>query len=437
MFSTVTVKSVIAGSPAHKAGVKSGDVIISVGGNNITDVLDYDFYTAEEKFTLLVHRGPELIEFKIKKEEYEQLGCEFETYLIDKKQCCRNKCVFCFIDQNPKGMRESIYFKDDDSRMSFLAGNYITLTNLSDSDVERIIKMHVSPMNISVHTTNPELRVKMMKNKFAGDSLSYIKRFAENDIWMNIQIVLCPEINDKIELERTLTDLEKFFPAVQSIAVVPVGLTKHRDGLYPLREFTKEEAAETIKTVNKFGDRFLKKYGFRTCYASDEFYLKAQEEIPSNEFYEDYPQFDNGVGLIRSFVSEVEFCIEQSCEKARTPEEFSIVTGYGAYGTLDASIDSICKKLYKGKRDFVNLYKIKNTFFGESVNVAGLVTGGDIITQLKGKKIGKRLYIPKVMLRHEQDMFLDDVSVNELSEELGTEVVLTDTNGTAFFELFE
>lgn len=424
------------GSCAEKCGIKPSDIIISIDGNNICDVIDYDFYTSDESFTVLVHRGSELLSFKVKKDEYEPFGCEFDSFLIDKKQSCKNKCAFCFIDQNPKGMRESIYFKDDDSRMSFLAGNYITLTNLSDSDAERIIKMHISPINISVHTTNPELRVKLMNNKNAGKCLSYMDAFAENGIWMNVQIVLCPEINDGKELERSLTELERYIPALQSIAVVPVGLTKHRDGLFPLRGFTKDEAANVIETVNRFGDGFLEKYGERICYVSDEFYLKAELPIPDDEYYGDYPQFDNGVGLIRSFISDVEYCLEDE-KIAKKPKPFSVATGYGAYSTLCEASERICAKFFGGDESFVNIYRIKNEFFGESVNVAGLVTGSDLIKSLEGEPLGETLYIPKVMLRYEMDRFLDDVTLDELSERLNVEVVPVETDGTAFFKLFQ
>jgi putative radical SAM enzyme (TIGR03279 family) len=320
--------------------------------------------------------------------------------------------------------------------MSFLAGNYITLTNLTDADVERIVKMHISPINVSVHTTNPELRVKLMANKNAGKCLSYMDTFAENGIWMNVQIVLCPELNDGAELERSLTELEKYIPALQSIAVVPVGLTKHREGLYPLRSFTKDEARAVIATVDRYGDAFLKKHGERICYCADELYIKAELPIPEEDYYGDYPQFDNGVGLIRSFKTDVSICMEDEKLKKK-PKPFSVVTGYAAYPTLNEALDRICTEYFEGDRSFVKLYKIKNEFFGDSVTVAGLVTGGDIIRELEGKQLGERLYIPKVMLRYEMDRFLDDVTVDELSEKLNVEVVPTDTDGAAFFELFK
>ncbi len=432
----VTVKSVIPHSPADKAGILNGDIIVSVNGNDIRDVLDYDFYTAEKKLKLSIKRGESLLCVNISKGEYENIGCEFDTFLMDKKQSCRNKCIFCFVDQNPKGMRETVYFKDDDERMSFLSGNYITLTNLSERDVERIIKMHISPVNISVHTTEPELRVMMMANKNAGASLSIIDKLADAGIWMNMQIVLCPGINDGVHLEKTLSDLAKFIPAVKSIAIVPVGLTKHREGLFPLRSFTKDECKEVIKTVNRFGDGFFEKYGERLCFASDEFYLTAKEDLPSEEFYDGFPQLDNGVGMIRSFLSDVMLELEDAKPKKALPEKFSVATGYAAYESICKATEMICKKLYGGDSSFVNIFRIKNDFYGESVTVAGLVTGGDLIAQLKGKELGKKLYIPDVMLRYEKDKFLDDVTVSEVSEKLGVELVPVCTGGAEFAELF-
>lgn len=430
----VTVYKVADGSLAAKAGIRVGDVIVSVNGKEICDVLDYDFYTSDEKLKLLVHRGAELLEFKIKKGQYESLGCEFETYLMDEKHSCRNKCVFCFIDQNPEGMRETVYFKDDDSRMSFISGNYITLTNLSEKEVCRIIDMHISPINISVHTTDPELRCRMMNNRFAGESLKYMRRFADAGIWMNAQIVACPEINDGEALKRTLTDLEEYLPALQSVAVVPVGLTKHRCGLEPLKAYTKESARELIALVDGFGNEFLKKYGTRLCFCSDEFYLKAELPLPNEDFYEGYPQLDNGVGLLRSLTEELRFALEDT-EGAKEPKEFSVVTGYAAYHTLCALRDEVQKELFGGK-EICKIYKIRNDFFGESVTVAGLVTGKDILAQLKGLPLGEKLYIPKVMLRYEMDKFLDDTEVEELEKELGVPVCITDTDGESFLQMF-
>ena len=272
----VTILSVEQGSLAEQAGVRAGDILLSVNGNDIADVLDYRFYLIDRTLSLLIHRGPELLTVDIRKGEYDDIGLEFETYLMDKKQTCRNKCIFCFIDQLPRGMRETLYFKDDDSRLSFLMGNYITLTNMSDRDIDRIIRMHMSPINISVQTTNPELRCKMLHNRFAGDSLRHLRRLAEAGIAINAQIVLCKGVNDEAELERSLTDLASLGEAIQSVAIVPAGLTKYRDGLFPLSPFTKEEAAKVIDQINRHGEQSLQKRGERLFFAADEFYLKAE-----------------------------------------------------------------------------------------------------------------------------------------------------------------
>ena len=292
----VTIQSVEPKSLAMRAGILPGDILISVNGNNISDVLDYRFYLVNKSLSLLIHRGPDLLTFEIRKKEYDDIGLEFETYLMDKKHSCRNKCIFCFIDQLPRGMRDTLYFKDDDSRLSFLMGNYITLTNMKDEDVDRIIKMHMSPINISVQTTNPELRCKMLHNRFAGDSLRHLHRLAEAGISINAQIVLCKGVNDGAELERSLTDLANLGDSIQSVAIVPAGLTKYRDGLYPLAPFTKEEAAEAIEVINRHGERSLENRGERLFFAADEFYLKAELPLPSPDYYEGYPQLDNGVG---------------------------------------------------------------------------------------------------------------------------------------------
>lgn len=433
---TVRIVGVVPHSPADKAGIVAGDLIVGINKNEINDVLDYDFHTAAKKLTVTIHRGDKLFDVKIVKGEYDSLGCEFETFLMDNKHSCKNGCIFCFVDQNPKGMRDTVYFKDDDSRMSFLSGSYVTLTNMSDADVERIIKMHISPIYISVHTTDPVLRVKMLRNKNAGACLEYLKRFSDAGIWMNLQIVLCPDWNDGAQLEKTLSDLEAYIPAVQSIAVVPVGLTKHRDGLCPLRPFTPDESRKVIATVDGFGDRFVKEYGSRICFASDEFYLSCNMPVPDDGFYEDYPQLDNGVGLIRSLLADVDRALEFESPKKKTPRPFSIVTGYAAYDCIKAAAKAVCEKLFGGDDGFLRIYRIRNDFFGESVTVAGLVTGGDIMKQLSGKDLGERMVIPRVMLRYEQDMFLDDVTPKELENTLGVPVCISDTDGDSFVSLF-
>jgi len=430
-FSMVTVKSVDPGSVAERAGILPEDIIISVNQNKIRDVLDYRFYTTEKKLDILIHRGAKLFTVTVIKGQYDDLGIEFSSYLMDEKTSCRNKCVFCFIDQNPRGMRETVYFKDDDSRLSFLMGNYITLTNMTQEDIDRIIKMRTSPINISVHTTNPELRCRMMNNRFTGKVLSYLKDLSDAGIGINCQIVLCKGHNDKNELDRTLGDLEKYVPSVESIAVVPAGLTKHREGLYPLEPFSAQECEYVIGQVNRFGERFLEKFGKRLVYCSDEFYLKAGIELPDASYYEEYPQLDNGVGSIRSmsdeFYDELEYLSEDY--DINVQKKFSIATGSAAYDFISKITDKLCDRC-KGLDGRV--FCIKNKFFGENITVAGLITGGDLIDQLKGKELGDYLFIPCVMLRSEGDLFLDNVSIDEVERELSIKVVVCENNGYDF-----
>ena len=426
----VTVQSVDKASLAEKAGFKAGDILISVNNNEIRDVLDYRYYITERSLSLLVHRGPELLTFHIQKDEYDDLGLNFETYLMDKKQTCRNQCIFCFIDQNPHGMRDTIYFKDDDSRLSFLLGNYITLTNLTSADIDRIIKMRLTPINISVHTTNPTLRCQMMNNRFAGDVLSYLDRLDENGIAINAQIVLCKGVNDGTELDRTLNDLAAY-QNIGSIAVVPSGLTKHREGLYPLKPFTQEDANLVLDQVNAFGEKMLLEKGRRLVFPSDEFYLKAERDIPSEDYYEDYPQLENGVGMIASMRGEFEAELDYLSEDYDTEKEIhcSIATGYAAYDfikELAATLEKQCQNLR------CTVYPIENRFFGENITVAGLICGCDLLEQLKDKPLGDYLILPSVMLRNEQDRFLDDITLEEVSQNLNITVRLSLSTGEDF-----
>ena len=424
----VKITSVEKGSVAEKNGVKVGDMLVSVNGNEICDVLDYRFYIMDKNIVLHVKRGEADLEFAIKKPEYSDIGLEFATYLMDEKKRCRNNCIFCFIDQNPKGMRETIYFKDDDERLSFLHGNYVTLTNLKDSDIDRIIKMRISPVNISVHTTDPELRVKMMNNRFAGECLRYLKKLDDAGITINAQLVLCKGINDGKALTRSLTDLIKL-QNIDSIALVPCGLTGHREGLYLLEPFDKESASEVIDTANHFGDYCLSTRGMRLIYPSDEFYLISKRDIPDEEYYEGYPQIENGVGMIRSD-SEEFFESLENIDKLDYNRKVSIATGEAAY-------DFICSLATAAMKKFpnltVNVYAVRNNFFGGSVTVSGLVTGGDIIAQLSGKDLGEALLIPENMLRSEGDLFLDNISLETLSETLKAPVVAVERGGYAFF----
>ncbi len=426
----VTVKEVAKKSPAHKKGIKDGDKVLTINGNQIIDVLDYRFYQNDTRLEVKIETAAGKVKtVKIKKGEYEELGLEFQDYLMDKQRSCQNKCVFCFIDQLPKGMRDSLYFKDDDSRLSFLFGNYITLTNLTEHEIERIIKMHISPVNISVHTTNPLLRCKMMNNRFAGEKLEIISRFNEAGIKMNCQLVLVPEYNDGTELERSLSDLLNY-ENVESIAAVPVGITKYREGLAKINSFNKETAQKTLDILEKYGEKSIEKYGVRKVFGSDEFYLLAEKEIPTIEFYEDFSQLDNGVGMWALLKDEA-FCAVDTAEKLNSSSKKTIATGTLAFPLLKEIVNYAKNKFSEID---CNVYAIKNNFFGEKITVSGLVTGNDLIEQLKDKDIGETLLLPENMLRYENDLFLDDVSVSEVEQKLGVKVVIVSSNGEDLIE---
>ncbi len=423
---SVIIETVEMGSPAYKAGLKSGYTLLSLGGNEIMDVLDYRFYQMGEKITLeFINEKGKIKRKRVKKSEEEELGLGFQTYLMDKKHSCLNKCVFCFIDQLPKGMRESLYFKDDDSRLSFLFGNYITLTNITEHEIERIIKMHISPINFSVHTTNPELRVKMMKNKNAGKVLEIIDRFNDAGIKINCQLVLVPDMNDGAELERTLSDLTAL-QNVECVACVPVGLTKHREGLSQIKGFDKQNAIKTIDIIDRFGNETLQKYGNRRCYASDEFYILADRPMPEAEYYGEFLQLENGVGLWSLLSKEANEAIEFNDYKLERKRNVTLVTGTDAYPLITEIVDKVSKKWDNLKG---NVFAIKNDYFGSSITVAGLVTATDIEKQLSGKDLGEELLIPEVMLRSEGDMFLDSVTVTELSQKLGVKITVVAVDG--------
>ncbi len=415
----VKICNVLPNGLAAHAGIRPNDTLVSINGHEIRDVLDYRFYLTDTTVHLSLLRDGKPYAVCINKGEYDDVDLEFETPLMDKKHTCANRCVFCFIDQLPKGMRETLYFKDDDDRLSFLHGNYVTLTNLRDADVERLITMHISPVNVSVHTTNPELRVKMMKNKRAGEVLSYLDRLAEAGIALCTQIVLCKGLNDGIELDRSMRDLSRLHPSLRSCAIVPVGLTKHREGLYPLDLFSPEECAAVIEQVNRFGEECLATYGTRLFYCSDEFYVRAGLPLPPEDYYEDYSQIENGVGMLTSLGSEFDFELEylnESLEHFRAPRTVSVATGAAAYDALSA----LCQKLEARVKGLtIRVHKIVNHFFGETVTVAGLLTGKDVCEQLLGKDLGDELLFPAVMLRADGDVFLDDMTPAELSERLG------------------
>lgn len=426
---SVVIKSVDTGSPCGKAGIPAGGMLVSINGHKIVDVLDYRFYQNEKRLKLTVEIDGKVCHFKIKKDEYEELGLNFETYLMDKQRSCKNNCIFCFIDQMPDGMRESLYFKDDDSRLSFLFGNYITLTNITEHEIKRIIKLHISPINISVHTTNPELRCKMMHNRFAGDALSVLYRLAKAGIEINCQLVLCPGYNDGVELESSLRKLISY-KTVHCIAAVPVGLTGHRKGLTQLEPFNKETASNVLDIMHRIGDECLKKYGERRVFPADEFYLIAERKIPDAEFYEDFKQLENGVGMWALFLEQTMTALEEYKDYSLdTKRSVAVATGEAAYPLIKNIVDIATEKWHNLN---CKVYAIKNNFFGGQITVSGLVTGTDIIAQLEGKDIGDKLLVSSSMLRHEKDRFLDDITVFELGERLGTEVCPVENDGADF-----
>ena len=429
------ITGVLPHSRAARAGVVEGDWLLEINGHPIHDVLDYRFRLAESRVTLKLHRGPDIVEVTIKKNEYDDIGLEFGTPLMDRKHRCENGCLFCFIDQNPPGMRDTIYFKDDDSRLSFLHGNYVTLTNMKDEDIDRIIEMHISPVNVSVHATNPALRVKMMKNKRAGEVLRYLRRLADAGITLRGQIVLCRGLNDGAELDRSMRDLSAYWPAMDSVSVVPVGLTAHRHGLYPLEPFTPEECAAVIRQIDAFNDEFGKTHTgedggpVRLFFASDEFYVKSGTPLPDNAFYGDYTQIDNGVGMLTSLAHEFRLALSMLDEDERSVcREVSVATGEAAYAVIASLADELGKAC-PGVN--VRVYAVKNNFFGGQVTVTGLLTGRDLAEGLRDKPLGETLYLSRTTLRAEGDLFLDGMTPEELSETLGTPVAFVDTDGAA------
>lgn len=417
-------------SIAEEAGLEPGDKLLSINGHDFRDILEYRYLISEYEIEIKVEKKNGDIEEIIIENDYEDLGIEFSNALIDTAQSCRNKCIFCFIDQLPKGMRETVYFKDDDTRLSFLQGNYVTLTNMNDDDISRLISMHVSPINISVHTTNPKLRVEMLKNKNAGRIYEIMKRFADNGMYMNCQIVLCPGYNDGDELLRTIDDLQKLCPYVQSVSVVPVGLTAYRDGLCKLKPFDEKSSAEVIDTVEPIQKRLLKEHDTRLVYLSDEFYINAKREIPNAESYEGFPQLENGVGLAASLKEEFDCGIEHlNCKERKRC--VSVATGELVYEFISA----LCKRLEEKCPGLkINCYAIKNEFFGGGVNVSGLIVGRDILNQLTGRELGEELFISSSALRVGEDIFLDDMTLEELENKLSVTITPVDNDGYRFIE---
>jgi PDZ domain protein len=423
------IKSVTPGSIAEEMEIEAGDYLLEVNGTTIVDIFDYQLLCMDEFIDVVIEKSNgEQWELEIEKDENEELGLEFENGLMDEYRSCCNKCMFCFIDQMPPGMRETLYFKDDDSRLSFLQGNYITLTNMNENDVDRIIRYNLSPINISVHTTNPKLRCKMLNNRFAGDKLKYIDRLNAADVEMNGQVVLCKNVNDKEELERTISDLEKYIPNMRSVSIVPSGLTKFRDDLYPLELFEKEDACAVIDTIEKWQKHFYEKYGIHFIHASDEWYILAEREMPEEERYDGYLQLENGVGMIRSFIEEVKDYLD-SIEGDDRVINVSTISGVLAYDTIKSSCDKINKKFPNVN---VHVYKIINDYFGHSITVTGLLTGQDICAQLSGKELGDNLLLPTNTLKADENIFLDDMTLEELEKNLQINTIIVKSSGMDF-----
>lgn len=438
------IKEVAPGSIAEEMEIEPGDILLTINNKEIEDVFDYRYLIKDEYVEVLIRKPDgEEWELEIEKEYEDDLGLEFENGLMSDYRSCSNKCIFCFIDQMPPGMRETLYFKDDDSRLSFLQGNYITLTNMTEKDIERIIKMQLAPINISVQTTNPELRCKMLNNRFAGEKLEYLQMLYEGHVEMNGQVVCCKGVNDGAELERTIDDLAKYLPFMRSVSVVPAGITKFREGLFPIEMFTKEEAEAVIDLIESRQQEYYEKFGLHFIHASDEWYILAGREFPEEERYDGYIQLENGVGMMRLFISEFQRELEELLEDNERSKAakavkrtVTIATGKLTYATLQKFAKQLME-VFPGLN--IHVYAIRNDFFGETITVSGLITGQDLLKQIKehkdaGEELGDTLLIPSNMLRMGEQVFLDDMTVQELEEALGMKIVATEAEGEAFIE---
>ncbi len=420
------INTVQPGSIAEEMGIEPGDKLLTINGNEIEDIFDYRYYMEDELVVLLIEKeSGEQWELEIEKEEFEDLGMDFEQGLMDEYRSCHNKCIFCFIDQMPPGMRETLYFKDDDSRLSFLQGNYVTLTNMSEHDMQRIVKYHLEPINISFQTTNPELRCKMLHNRFAGDALKKVDILYEAGIEMNGQIVLCKGFNDGEELNRSIRDLTGYLPFLRSVSVVPVGLSKYREGLQPLEPFTKEDANQVLEIIHKWRERIYPEYGIHFIHASDEWYILAERELPDEEQYDGYLQLENGVGMLRLLHDEFMEALDKEVGDD-TERVMSLATGRLAYPYLVRLVEAMKDKF---PNTHVNVVPIRNDFFGESITVSGLITGQDLMGQMKEQMQGKRLLIPCNMLRIDEDVFLDDYTTADVEKTLQVKLNIVKSSG--------
>ena len=422
------IRAVLPRSIAEELELEPGDVLLAVNDHEIEDVFDYHYYTNEEYLTVLVRKPDgEEWELEIEKEFEEDLGIEFESSLMDDYRSCRNHCIFCFIDQMPPGMRETLYFKDDDSRLSFLQGNYVTLTNMSDHDIDRIIHYHLGPINISFQTTNPDLRCKMLHNRFAGDVFPKIRRLADAGIELNGQIVLCRDINDGAELERSISDMTSYLPALRSVSIVPVGLSKYREGLYPLKPFDAQSAGEVIDLIESWQKKIYPQYGVHFVHASDEWYLLAGRPLPEEERYDGYLQLENGVGMLRLLKEEVEETLAEVKPDGETPKRrVSIATGRLA-GPFLKELGKRIETVHQNVT--LQIFEIRNDFFGESITVSGLITGQDLIAQLKDQDLGDELLLPTNMIRSGERVFLDDLTIEDAEEALGIPIRIVESGG--------
>lgn len=426
------VEKVLPGSIAEEMEIEAGDALVEINGNKIEDIFDYQYYTQDEYIELLIRKssGEEWL-LEIDKEYDEDLGIVFENGLMDEYRSCHNKCIFCFIDQMPKGMRDTLYFKDDDSRLSFLQGNYVTLTNMTDADIDRIIKYRLSPINVSFQTTNPELRCRMLNNRFAGQALEKAWRLAGAGITMNGQIVLCKGVNDGRELERSIRDLSACLPTLESVSVVPVGLSKYREGLYPLEPFTREDARAVLALIHRWQDRLYPEYGLHFVHASDEWYILAGEELPEEERYDGYLQLENGVGMLRLLLNEFREAMDRPAEYTAGARELSIATGQLAFPYIKDMARQITERFPQIR---IHVYAIRNDFFGEQITVSGLLTGQDILRQLTGQALGERLLLPQNVLKSGEAVFLDDMTLSEMEKALQVRIDIVKSSGQDFVD---
>ncbi|NLK93779.1 MAG: DUF512 domain-containing protein [Clostridiales bacterium] len=431
------IKAIVKGSIAEEVGIEVNDLLISINGKIIDDIIDYRYLSADEEIILEIEKPTgEIWEYEIEKEYGEELGLEFGGGIMDKAKRCSNNCMFCFIDQLPKGMRETLYFKDDDSRLSFLQGNFVTLTNMKEEDIDRIIKYKISPINISVHTTNPELRVKMLNNRFAGNVYERMKRLSDEGIMMHAQIVCIPEVNDGKELVRTITDLYQLYPQVNNVAVVPIGITKFREGLAKVKTFTKETSKETINMIKELQKKYYKEVGEPFVRLSDEFYIVGEEAIPDSDFYNGYIQIEDGVGVTRCFRDNIDNNLEKL--NLNSKGSYTMITGTLAYNEILSARNKICSK---NPNINIDVFKIINNYFGETITVNGLLTGTDIINQLKGKIKTKYLFMADNMFRRgyelapESSIMLDDITINDIEKELNVKVIICDYSGEDLIHL--